>query len=567
MLRFILLGQEANPKNAREMEFTLDFRSRKIQRLEPIANTLTFVREDRERILDFIDTYSEGQGMPMDIEFSNESGNQIIPYFLKFTDENFFYNEKELTCSFMLRNAQNSFFMSMDGLSFEVVPWQNSDFKNVDYVIVKEDGAIYFITLAITTFLLTKELIQSIKDITEGIADVVQASIPTGIPPTPNFAAIAAAVIKLAARIAYAIAVVIALTKLIVEILNLIFPKVRQFKSISIKKLIERCVVSNGYTLQSSLLDQLEPLTIIPVPLRKKNTSIFEEIIMPNAAAFTKGYPTARDTIQAAGQALDFVAEVFNAEIKVYNNVVIIEREDFFINSATKTVKSSYNNQSERLHELTFNNNELYKRKVFVDRIDVSDVNTLDDNTGRIRELSSELISSPFPDIQTIEGYEQIQIPFAPATRKGDLNAFEKGVKVLAKAVDFFTGGNASAVIEARKGKMQISNQYFSVTKWAWTTGSNIHPQQRSFIGSNSIEANYHSNKRIQNNRKKVIEGMPIRFTQLDIDEIIQNNYVILDGDTAKTTLINWSPWFNKAAGNFEIKRNVPNITTVIIDE
>src|SRR5215216_1011458 len=86
MIRYYLNGVECNPANKDSVEYVFDFRDRHARELELSVDSLVFVREDRDSILTWIETYGYYIGMPLDIVYSN--GN-TIRYLLDFSEPSF----------------------------------------------------------------------------------------------------------------------------------------------------------------------------------------------------------------------------------------------------------------------------------------------------------------------------------------------------------------------------------------------------------------------------------------------------------------------------------------------
>jgi hypothetical protein len=273
MIRYFLNGTECNPANKDSVNYVFNFEDRRISQLELSVDTLEFVNEDRIAIKSWIETYGYFIGMPLDIKYSNGT---IVKYILDFQDPAFRQKERSYKVKLKKYKGVDNFFDNADGMAFSLVNWSPSDFSQVDYVIIPEGQANYFISLMLATFALSQEIAKAVDEIQQSIADLIKASIPVGLPiPAPDFGAIIVAAIKLAARVAYAIFIVIALVKLLTEIINIIFPVIRQFKAIKVKTLFEKSCAFLGYSVSSTLLNSLAPLTILPVPLKSKKNSWF----------------------------------------------------------------------------------------------------------------------------------------------------------------------------------------------------------------------------------------------------------------------------------------------------
>ena len=174
-------------------------------------------------------------------------------------------------------------------------------------------------------------------------------------------------------------------------------------------------------------------------------------------------------------------------------------------------------------------------------------------------------MSSPDPELELLEGYDEVRMNFARGTRKNELTWLEDAVKVFLSGLDIFTGGNLSATIEDRKKVLQVSNQYFSVTKLLYCQGTKLHPEQNDFIGTDKIiEA--HDSISIVNNQKKTKNGMPVAVTESEIFNILGNNFVILNsGLTAEVTKLLWSEETNVATIDFTVKKQAVNVQNITI--
>jgi hypothetical protein len=559
-MKFFLEGIEANPENFLEVNYEFDLRDRKRAKLSPVENTVTFFGDDRQRILDFIAQYSRFQGMPAVIDFEDANNTQIEMY-LDFSS-NLEIGDDFVNCELVRRGGIKNFINLADGKSLATVNWQPIDFQEIEYQIIKENQGLLFISLSLALLSLQQEIAQSIRDITEGISDVTEASVPSitalGVP-VINIPLIVSSSIKLAMRIAYAIFIFAALIKIIGEILQLIFPIIRTLKCMRLRTMLQRSCQTLGFTFVSNLIDTLPDATVIPIPARKKDPSWFQEVFLNNSLVFNEGYPTTRDTIVTIGDLFDFVEETFNAETVINNGVVRIENRPFFFQNAVSGLIQNENIMPDETTTVSFADNG-YKRKVIEYAIDGNDINTLDNLIGNFDEYDVSLINSPYADIQTLKGFENVTIRMARATSKNRLNFVENTAKNLAKVVDTFTGGSLSQKIEDRKNIMVLSDQYFTVTKFAYCKGKRLHPNQNSFIGTDVIKTKYHSDLDITVNTLKFTLGMSIGLSLEKILQLEQNNYVNLGNKVIRINYINFNDDDNDAIIDFEERLNEPNL-------
>ena len=532
--QFYLNGNLANPKNREDINFEVDYSdTRRLVDIDLSTDTLVFVSEDRMSIINWLSQFGFGAGMPVEVQFTPTLTQR---YYIDFTDS-FSWTDNEISVKIKRRNAINNFFDSADGTIWTLVNFQPSDFREIEYVVIPDVQPLYVISLLGLTLSLQQELAKSIQEISEGIADIVKASVPVGIPPAPDWGAIIVASIKLAGRIAYAIFITIALINVLQEVINLIIPIIRSFKGITYKKLIERGVQHLGYTLQSTFLNEIEQLVVLPVPLRPTNPNIFQELINPLGLAYTDGYPSNQDVIPTIGSAITQLCEIFNLKITAVESVVTIEREEYFDQLNPNPIPFAYNLQNEKQAEYKLNN-EYWVRQLFLWQVDQSDVNTFDDNRGQMAEIGASLLVDPNPDIRTLKGLEQPENRFSLGTRKDELTFAEKVLKGLAKAVDVFTGGSLESQVNNRVGLLQLSQQYFSNTKLLWMSGNRIAPNHRDILAARRILEEYHRSFEL----KAVLENMPIRMTKEEFLLYSEQYFVFLNtGQEAEIRRLSWN--------------------------
>lgn len=563
-IRYFLDSLEANPANAGEIQYQFNFGdNRDKKQLELSVSSLIFEREDYTRVQDWRSTYGDYVGMPLDVKYTDGT---TIKYLLDFTQD-LVYKTRSIECKVVRYKGWDNFFDRAEGLAFQnsKINWVSSDFKSVDYLVIPEDQVARFISLSIAIFVLAKELAESIKRLSEAVTVFIKAVTVVGLPPGPDWGAIIVAGIKLTVLTAYTIAITIALTNLIKQMIELIFPSLRQFKAISYKNLIKKGVEYLGFTLSSTLLDSMSGLTVLPKPTQKQDPTIFEKLFFEDTLAFTNGYPSASDTIPTLSLAINEFEKLTNAETRVVDGVVTIETSEFYENNSQQQILTTFNLQSEIQDSSSINAGDQYKRLVALYNTDSLDINTYDDNKGTVSEVSSEVLNSPNPDLELIKNYVELRMSFSRGTRKNKLNWLEKILKDLASAIDLFTGGGASALINNRKGVLQISSQYFTNTKLLYMNGSKLAKNQNDYIGTDKI-IERHSPASIVNNQKAVFKNMPLAMTESEMFGLLANNFVTLgSGEVIEVTGVAWSEYDAIANIDYTRKKNAVNVETITL--
>lgn len=547
MIRYFLNGVECTPMERRAIKFKTVFDSRRFGEFEMSAKNLTFVRKDKELIQEWIAQRGYGVGMPFDVTFTN---GQNKAFYLDFSTATF--RENSISVEAKVRKENDTFWAKAQGLTFSDSPifkWQPRHFCQINFVVVPEQQVSLVLTMSVTTFILAKEAATAVKNTGDDAVALMQA---VGVNPS----LVAGAALKLAVTLIYLTAIIIALVRLAQEMINLIYPRVRQFKAVELVTLIANGCRALGYDFNSNFLKGIKGLTLLPVPLKAKGTSFFSELFLQNSLAFSNGYPSAQDSIITLEQVISAMEQIFNLKTRVANNEVRLEPATFWQPNPTVVKDEAFNVQGDVESEFTVNLNEQFKRKLLVWDVDNSDFHTLDDTDDTIREFDSRATVLPArgEDLELLAGLERINIPFARAVRKGGLNIVEQTMRVLAQGLDLFTNGSASARITSRAGAMQISQLFFGKTKLLIRNGSQVAENQNEIIGAKAL-GKYHESTFVQKNLSKIYSQMPLRVTEGDFMALVKNNHLILEsGKQIEIIAIEWSEESNFATVDYRVK-------------
>jgi len=552
-----------SPRNVLEIGLITDYTGNP-NMLQIDSDTVVLPREAREIILNHIATQGVFEGIPYMIE--TESGIKL-EYYVDLT-EGTTYKDFEIEVKIKKRKGFDNFIENSQGLSFELMNKKgvNFDFIDIPYVIIPDNQLELGVSLSIAIYVMTKEAIQATKDLNTALRDLIEALTGTPFPPLGEIISLSLA---LAGQLAYTLAVYIALIKLGRQMLELIFPKVRTYKGATIKNLIEKGCEYLGYTLDSTLLNEWDKLTIMPVPLIKNKKSIFNFIQNELNFSFTKGYPSAQDTVSTLGELITAVEIWFNARTKVYNGVVQIERRDYWQNITSNTTVPALNLQDSRQSQYVLNTDEAWKRSYVHYQVDYSDTHTLDFFDPTDAEFSTEPLNVINEDLVSIRGLNDINIPFALGVRKDRLSWVEAFAKTFFQLLDtvtglFGAGLNSTALITNRLGVTQISQQYYSVTKVLYATNGKQSADYVDKIKAGNIYNEYHKINEININGYKIYSDVPMRLKSEEFVSLLDNNFAYIDGilceilsiryiDELSKAIISYKEPFEYAEGKVEI--------------
>ena len=543
---------EITPRNRLEIGVVSDF-SGNPEILSLNTDSIILPREAKDIIDAHIQSVGIFEGIPYRVTME---GGVSLEYYVDFTEE-FKVRQHEVEIKIKRRQHLDDFRSKADGTSFEYMVSTGVTFNSqtIPYFIVKDNQLEQVLQLGIATYMMTKELIQAIKDTAQAIADVSEAAIPVGIPPVPNFGAILRAVLKAAAQIVYTAAVLVAVIKLGSTILFTMFPPKKELAGVTFNELLKKACAFLGYTYVQGTISN--KWVLCPVPLNKDNGSIFYDAIQNLFNPFNKNYPSSSDTTPTVGAFIQALETMFNARLFVINNVVRIERRDWLQNQSPNQILPALSIQGERDDEYSYSvtSGEIWKRYYLHYQTDFSDLHTLEGDVYGAH--NGEYATEPaFPvtnnDMILIRGLNEVNIPFALASRKDRLTIIELLAKGLLAIVDGITGifgggTNFVAQINSRKDAMQISQQFFGVTKvlyadiGEWSKVNYVQgPDYLDFCSANALWDNYHYINAIDQNDWIIKENVRVRLTSQDFVTLLANNFALINSVVCEILKIEW---------------------------
>ena len=536
-------GIPIRPKDADKIGIKLDWTGNgSTLEAEMTVDSLILENKAKKIVLDHIDNLGIFEGIP----YTFQIGNFSLEYFLELVDDPRISGrgDSAIEVNIKRRKSSDKFWDDANGLAWSALNKTNTiTTLDIPYLIVKDNQLEMLIMLGISTFTLVKALIEGIQDLVVAVTDFLKiVSVGTVV----NTGQIISAALLLVARLVYVAALVIALIDLTKQIIELIFPPIRYFKGTQVLHLCQIASQKLGFTFQSSLLESMPELTILPIPLQKAETSIIDKLFTLDTGYHTLGYPTARDrAISTFGRLLTQLEKQFNSKVRVINNTVVFERRDYWILNSGLQINRTLNLQNVRENQWQYNSGDWWKRYYMHYAWDVSDFHTMDRLDGLDCEYSTEPVSVNNADLVTIKGLVDIALPYAFATRKAKLTWVEETCLPFAKLADevvSFFGGSSSlqAKVLGRVGVTMIGQQYFSVPKLMFQTGGRQPENYVEIIGANAIYQKYHSINQVKENFKRhYTETIP--FSTQNFAMLLDNNFVTdQNGESLEILTFEW---------------------------
>ena len=565
-MRHILNGVEVSPRNREEIGIVSDFTGDP-ENLKVSTESIVLPREGLKLIKNHIENVGLFEGIPYELQLE---GGITLNYYIDLLDS-LVITDTEAQVKIKQRTSIDNFKERAEGTSFNLMLTKGTAFNTFDvpYLVIKDNIVGELFTTATSLFLMSKTIAEQVRDLKEAIAEINEA-IGTDVGDAT------ATIIRALARLVYLGTLLYLCSLLVIRLIALIFPPLRNLKGIKVKDLLETACAYFGYTFESTILtDQLPNLTILPVPLKKDRPSIFEFIpaeLVPTI--YNDGIPGSSDTTPTTWSLLQALENMFNARTKVFNNVVRLERRDYWENLASLNLTPALTLQDERLDSFSYNTGDVWKRYFITYNKDFSEIHTLDKIRDFIdAEFSTEPSNFVNEDLVSIKGLNEVNIPFSLGSRKESLNVVEKAVKDVIEVLDILVsvfGGssNLSATIDARKGALQVGGEYWATTKLLYTVDGRQTADYLDKISASSLWANYHSINQIQENAYTIKETSRVRLKASEFSNLLDNNFIEINGVICEVLRIEWYDERAYCSISYKVPSNYPSgkVNTVIIN-
>ena len=568
-------GVLVNPRDFDQAKITMDWAGKK-EAANITVSSITLVAEEGKALRDRILSGLSGgvgffEGEPYRIEIGPLNTQTSFDGYLDFSAGVNFVDACEVECT--LKREQGSDWLNevANGFSYRYLQDQgiitDVDFVSVPMVINYIPDGAQLLILSISTFIMTKELVESIQAIADRIADLVDAATPVvTVPPGIDVGNIIMAALKLVAQIAYTVAIVVALVKLTESIIEQLLPPKRYHKGMTVKSLFVKACQYLNLTLESTLLDDINKGGNKWVLLPSKNHRGGEKPTGADASWRETGVPSQQDATDTFAGVIRTFKEMFNADFQLKDGVFIFERRDFFVKSTGYVIPDTFIDQEKLIDSNTFNTDELKSSYNINWSFDSQDLNTLDNQNGRVFQavLSPKVTNNP--KLTTLTGLQEVGIPITMGLRKDKLTVIEEIVKALVTVVDSLTGQlgqpqSLSSQITNRIGALHSSSHFLSSPKMVVMAGSNLQLDQRNIISAGNLWNNYHyinSFKQIngKHNQYWIYREQKIPFCFEDFVNLLDSNQVeTVQGEPAEIESLEWDIWNNFATINYRVNR------------
>jgi len=547
-MKHFLNGIEISPRNREEIGVICDFTGNP-DILSVNTDTLVLPREANQLVKQHIQTSGLFVGIPYQIQLD---GGINLDYYIDLCDPGSkpVVREHEIEVKIKRSKGVDDFRSKADGTSFDLIVQQKGlnyfDVKRLPYFVVKDNVTEQSLTLSLSLFVMTKEIISAANELAKAYANLLN--------PSPGGLAVAAANFILA--VIYFAAILAAAIAYLIQLMKLLFPVKKYLYGCYYKELILKACKFIGYDLQSSIFDTDSGWFVLPVPINRSNPdSIFEKIFGDLGNDFNTGIPTASDSVGLVGQFFDECEKQFNGRFFVIGKDVHFQRRDWLVNTANLVMQPALNLQADRDEALTYNTEDAWRRYYIHYSIDFSDLNTVEGINYQYSdaEYSTEnAVAGANVDLVTIKGLNDVPIGLSMGFNKDRLNLIELIGRALAQEWDdltnvltFGNGTNYAAQIGSRVDALKLSQQYFSTTKslYVYNRPNNEVLINQNYDQNNSATAlwlKYHYINQIQLNQFEVIENARTRISAQDFVNLQSNNYAFIENQICEILKMTW---------------------------
>ncbi len=496
---------------------------------------LTLIGDARLYILDWIKNGLTGgvgifEGIPITLSVRSKGSSLEVFNGLLDLQDNLIIDDDngQLTVNLKQDNALNNLEDLVSPLDYSFL-YQNgdikdSDFIDVDYVVVNPDPAVESALIFVTGYLLAKQLQDSIKELSDVIAEVASA-IAGGI--TGSIAAAILAAAKAVALAVYSAALLLILLHSGLDLIEIITQPQRTHKGTYLKTLLEKAFLKIGYKLNTSI-SELNNIVYLP---SNKNTDIRNsKSIISQFGTIEAGIPFVSDFGHTVTEMLELVRLLFNARFFVDKDTIQVHsaNSDFWVKRA------SYNKVPTIPSSFRYNTNEMISSLLVSFNTDITDKFTIDNYKGTSYQVLTDAKVINEKKRKTIKNSSQINIPLALGSRKNELSGFDEVISSFAGVFDdlvkvFGGSSDIKSNIENKVGTLQVSNNNHTIPKLLWLESGRLPLDHREKFNAKILYDKYWNYTSLVNNdfnrQSKIYEGVNIPFGFSDFTRMINNSY------------------------------------------
>lgn len=451
-------------------------------------------------------------------------------------------------------------------LLFEKDIITSADNISTPYVIVSIPNRQDIAMLTLSGFVIVSQIKTTIKDLLEFPVDF------TGV------ASAIRTIVKIALYIIFLTTLIIALVKLIKDLIAAIIQPVKYHSSMKIRTLLDKGAEHLGMTFESGVFDDDDFWNeTIYLPPKYKS---FPD---PDGKLFGSKKPIPEVQTgyyeRTFGELLRAMKTHFNGKLIAVDNVIRLERRDKNTSEENYTLP----NVEQRIKRT--NANEIKSTTNLRYAVDLTETNTIDNYEGTVTSVVTQPIATTNKDMVLLRGLNTVEIPFARGTRKETLTApekfFDEILKIVGPSLDSMTKtikkvsknsplGNVTItnLINKRIGMLSLSEDYFTTGKLigmdisTLPAETKVHVDNATKINTSYIYDNFYKvdsfvkSTEFPNADQWIRYESEVPFCKEDFLQVSKNN-LIFDtlGNVGKIESLRWNVYGQRATINFRINK------------
>lgn len=580
-IKFDLDGKNANPPKNWEDITVRCIIDDYVQPLL-ITDEFVFVNENAQTILEWISIYGPFVGIPFSIVIHAHSIGRIeYTGCLDLANDFKVISETEVSCKFKPDEGIDLLDERIQAITFGYLASldrgepgfiDREHFVDVPVVIRKKFDGVEVAITTLALFQIQSQIRQFLKE--KGIKtlkDFKTFILPPTSTPAEIFEAIGIGILLLA----YTVFMLIVIIQFFRIVLKNLLPQTVKYKGITLRTALERSLDYFEITLDCNI-PELDYYVYLPSKTDNKIRKNRKDEGIPNTADY--GYQVV--------EMFELVNKLFNARGYRYS---VNGKDVFFIRSRkdpeTRTM-SSYVLPDILSESYEVNSEDLKANFIISFQYDPTDEYTMpnardtpfdskkvDEEKNRYEkgvsyEVLTDVTHISNPKHKLNRGLEEVRIPLALGTRRGNLSVLEHTAKILLTSVDviikLFGGKTLGEKIEEGRGRLLISHNSFSTAKLIVLQNGIIPQNHRDLLSARILYQKYHSWRSFVTNpnyaQRKNFKGIRIPFDFTDFVKTQRfSEFTTASGREGIFKSINWTLSKDYAIADFQIYEQYTN--------
>ena len=522
------------------------------------SDRFTLVKDAATAVIDHVNAGDIFMGIDATLEF--EQRNNVTTIFKGIIDTNDNYEEinptfgseekpNQISVKFRAINTITTFRELIDGVTcgylLDIGVIKDSDFTIINTVIVKRSTFMEVAMAVVMGYFLFKQIRDTIKEIANLVAEIVGHS-------TGGFIGPIAAVIFTAAKIVIQVFYVIALIKLMIDIIaklkRLLAPPVVKNKGINFRTFAKKICNHYGFNFISPI-PEMDSFHYLPSkPFTNEKNVILDNL--PLLVPTKYGTPSSSDFGYLLNEFFELCKRLFDAKIDVVGSDVHLRNvnDPFWYNVSTYVPPIDIKFPTKK-----YNTQDLRNTRMMSFVTDPNDEWTMENYTGTSFEVKTQPVGTYDVKRVIIKGLDRTDIPMALPTRKNELSAVENFVLIFLKAADTLSKllvkktTFAADFVRNKTGILKIGQNDYTVAKivplvlgndGAALTGK-MPANHREILSARSLMEKYQHGRSFVSGAKLgqevIYNGVRLPFTLADFLATLNNGkFVLPDGRMAE---------------------------------